>query len=318
MIKTKIRKLILNNLFLREVFFILGKRKVSLKSIDKKIRKLDYDRIISKEHIANLVVSLTSYGERMDELKYTLFSLLNQSILPEIVQVNISENDNEKLPEELRLFQKLGVVFYVCENLRSYTKLIPALEKYPEKVIITCDDDIYYEKKWLERLWNCHVKNPKDVICHRIYNVTDDGNKILSYKKWVHNEKKEGVSNRNFLMGVGGVLYPPYCLYKDVTNKELFKKLSPAADDIWFYFMTVMNETKIRHCDKAYLNLRFVNPYREYGIVEGSTLGQENVGLGKNDIQFKAIMEHYKINEKEYIEYLNSNINFTKIVKFEG
>lgn len=313
-----IKEIVLKNIFLREIFFLLGKRKTSLNKVNNKIIKLSVEKFKKKKHIKGLIVSLTSYGKRIEELKYTIYSLLDQTILPELIQINISEEDKVIISKELKNFEKYGVDFYVCENLRSYTKLIPTLLRFPEKVIVTCDDDIYYERDWLETIWKCHLDNPQDVICHRIYKITDDGEKIFPYEKWIHNAKQEGVSNRNFLMGVGGVLYPPKCLYKDVSNVELFTKLSPLADDIWFYFMTIMNGNEIRHCKKANLNLRFVNPYREYGIVDGVTLGQENVGLGKNDIQFNAIMSYYKINEKEYIEYLNSQKKFTEIVKFEG
>ena len=35
--------------------------------------------------------------------------------------------------------------------------------------------------------------------------------------------------------GVGGVLYPPHSLKADMMDVELFTKLAPSTDDIWFW-----------------------------------------------------------------------------------
>ena len=100
------------------------------------------------------------------------------------------------------------------------------------------------------------------------------------------------------------MLYPPETFHKDVLNEDLYMKLAPYADDIWFYFMVIMNKKTIRQIRNPLTNLRFVNPYREYGISGGATLPQKNVGQNKNDEQFQAILSHYKISEQEFIDYI--------------
>lgn len=35
----------------------------------------------------------------------------------------------------------------------SYKKIIPSLKEYPENIIFTCDDDIFYPKGWLKDLY---------------------------------------------------------------------------------------------------------------------------------------------------------------------
>ena len=49
----------------------------------------------------------------------------------------------------------------------------------------------------------------------------------------------------NFLTGVGGVLYPPNSLHQDILSQEGFSSLCPNADDIWFWAMAVLADTKI-------------------------------------------------------------------------
>lgn len=55
-------------------------------------------------------------------------------------------------------------------------------------------------------------------------------------------------ANSKFLIpiGYGGILYPPKALYKDVIKDDLFLKLSPKADDLWFWFCGILNNTHKR------------------------------------------------------------------------
>ena len=68
--------------------------------------------------------------------------------------------------------------------------------------------------------------------------------------------------------------------------------------------MAYLQGTKITQPNKPHIRFHYVNPYREYGIIEGRTLTQENVGLGKNDEQFKNVLSHYNISEEDFIKRL--------------
>ena len=299
--KITLRKIILKYSITRELFFFVGKRKVNKRKIDKNIKNMKHD---SRAIIDGLIVSLTSYGERINELKYTLYSLVIQTIKPEIIVVNIALKDKMLIADELHKFENYGVLFNYCDDLSSFKKLIPTMKYYPDKVIVTCDDDVFYEKTWLESLWDEHKKHPNMIIAHNIYRITFNNNAIEPYKNWIHSIKTDKVKDSNFFVGCGGVLYPAKCLYKDYARIDLFTKLSPLADDIWFYFMAILNNTRIRQPKKPHLNFRYVNPYREYGIIKGNTLTQENVGLCKNDKQFHDILKYYKIDIYDFIKRL--------------
>ena len=300
--KQDLRLFILKHIITREFFFLIGKRKVNLRKIDKKIKLCDFS--ISNIVIEDCIISLTSYGARISEVKYTLFSLINQSVRPYKIIVNIAENDKELVTQDLISLEKYGVEFNYCEDLRSFKKLIPVMEKYIDKCIITVDDDMYYEVDFLKSLWDKHSQKPNMIVAHNIYEITYTNNKLDVYSKWRHSIITKKISYKNFFVGCGGVLYPPNSLYKDYNCKELFQKLTPIADDIWFYFMAYMNGTKITQPDNPKIKFHYVNPYREYGIIEGKTLTQENVGMGKNDEQFMNVLNYYKISEKEFINNL--------------
>ena len=306
-LRDKIRFIILKNFFLRELFFLCGRRKVSLGRIEKKIKRLKEKDFQKKEVIPKLVVSLTSYGERISELKYVLYSLVSQSIRPEKIIVNIAYSDKQLINSEVRFFEKFGIEFFFCEDIRSYKKLIPTLQRYPDYCIVTADDDLYYKKDWLERLYLTHIQYPNEVCCHLVHEITYKKDMINPYQKWVHNVKGCNDKNIFFPLSGGGCLYPPLSFYQDIQNKNLFLSLSPYADDIWFYFMVILNNRKIRQVKNPYIRFRYVNPYREYRISSNQTLTQKNVTEGMNDVQFRAVLKYYKITEKEFIDYITGD-----------
>ena len=308
MIKKFIRQFILTHSITRELFFFLGKHKVNLPKIDKAIALGKMKP--ANEKAENIIVSLTSYGDRIAELKYTLYSLVIQSVRPEKIVVNIAFKDEKRLNDDIKSFEKYGVEFFLCKDIRSYKKLLPTLQRFPYACIVTADDDLYYEKNWLKGLYEEHKKNPNDVCCHLVYKITPNNNKINAYNYWIHNYRRYSIDRSLFLLGGAGTLYPPNVFHKDINKEELFSTLAPLADDMWFYFMVVLNGGNIRQINNPQINYKFVNPYREYGISAGSTLTQQNVGENKNDEQFRNILSHYGITEKMFIDYIEGKINF--------
>ncbi|MBR7025306.1 MAG: glycosyltransferase [Selenomonadaceae bacterium] len=259
-----------------------------------------------------IIVSLTSYDKRIDYVKYTIYSLLNQTFPPDKLILWLDEDSfpqrEKNLPRDLLELQKFGLTIDWCENLSSYKKLIPALEKYPDAIIVTADDDIFYHPDWLKVLYEEHLKNPDCVIAHRAHRIRlDTRGNLFPYKLWQF-EIKTCITPppkrySNFFTGAGGILYSKKffyersgsfiqkkILYHDVLRRELFMNLSPSADDIWFWAMTVLNGTKIVIPIAAQSKLIYVDIDRELG---NETLGAKNVGEGKNDIQLRQVIEKY-------------------------
>ena len=182
------------------------------------------------------------------------------------------------------------------------------MKRFPNACIITVDDDMFYLKDWLRRLYEDFQEHPDDVCGHIFHKITYANNKINPYHRWIKNYKALSAEKNIIGIGCGGILYPPGIFYKDILNEDLFMSLAPYADDIWFYFMVVLNNKAIRQIQNPLTNLCFINPYREYGITEGTTLMQQNVGENKNDIQFMNVLAHYGISEQKFIDYLDGKI----------
>ena len=302
MTKERIRQFVLDHALTRELFFLFGKRKADLAKIDRALAKGKLE--LAREKAENTIVSLTSYGERIPELKYTLHSLVTQSVRPERIVVNIAFGDEKRLTDEVKAFGRYGVEFFFCEDIRSYKKLLPALRRFPSSSIVTADDDIYYEKDWLKRFCETHREHPGDVLGHLVYKITHGNGKIAPYAAWVHNYRAAPGEKGIFIVGAKGALYPPGVFHPDIRREDLFMRLSPLGDDLWFHFMTVLNGGTIRQVESPLPDSCYVNPYREYGISAGSTLTQQNVGNNRNDTQLRNILRHYGIPEEAFVDCL--------------
>ncbi|WP_455644914.1 glycosyltransferase [Methanosphaera sp.] len=201
------------------------------------------------EHTEKLVISLTTYPKRINNVKYTIYSLLNQTLPADEVVLWLSEkefpNKEENLPEDLKKLQDNGLTIKWTSSTKSYKKLIPALKEYPNDIIITADDDLYYPSDWLETLYKEHPKDKTSIIAHRCKNITLDENTISDYNTWNIIEKATSASYTNFFTTGGGVLFPPNSLDLRVVDEKLCDNLCPYADDIWFWTMALLNHTKI-------------------------------------------------------------------------
>ena len=238
-----------------------------------------------------LIVSLTTFGKRIYEVYLTIESLLQQTLKPNkiILWLSKDEFNEDDIPIILKRQRKRGLEIACCEELRSYNKLIPTLQTYPKATIVTVDDDMIYPFDLLENLYKEHKKNPNTVVCYRYTKLSFDrtGN-IKPYNKWTFdyqgNEKCMNVQPA----GVGGVLYPPDCFHKDVLRVDLFTKLSPTADDVWFRVMTLLNGIP---CKRVRFGIKAIPLHNN----QDSALKYINITKKQNDVQIKNVFRHYKI-----------------------
>ncbi|MCL1973035.1 MAG: glycosyltransferase family 2 protein [Endomicrobia bacterium] len=275
----------------------------------KRLRTINKDLILSKfenmkesgvlpqtqQRTPKLIVSLTSYPERMYDIHYCLYSILSQTVKPDKVILWLAEEQfpakEKDIPKKVIYLKDFGLDIKWTDDLKSYKKLIPALKEHPDDVIVTADDDIFYESEWLEKLYKYY--DGKNILCHRAHKIVFDGNKVAAYRKWKHCiEGTEEASFFNFFVGCGGVLYPPRVLYKDVLKKDLFMQLSPAADDLWFWAMAVLNNTGIKAVNDNIRDMTYINVEREANMNDEQTLHQINYAEG-NDRQITALFKHY-------------------------
>lgn len=211
---------------------------------------------LDKSTKPRFIISLTSYGYRLNSIApLAVASLFRQTVMPDKIVLWLTPN--EKLPRIFNSMVKLGLEIEYCEDLKSYKKLIPALEKYPETVIITVDDDVLYPKDWFKKTLAAHKKDPKIILAHTAREITlNDKKGIVSYWDWPIMNKNKKNTHRILPNGIGGVLYPPHSFVDDVLDRELFTRLAPNADDLWFWAMSELKGTKRALINDGYHNIR--------------------------------------------------------------
>lgn len=197
---------------------------------------------------SSLIVNLTSYPPRYPTLELTLKSLLLQSVRPDKLVLWLYQHDIPRLPATILDLQKYGLTIQSVESdIKSYKKLVPALQTWPEAFHVTADDDIYYRHDWLASLTGHYRGKTDEVLCLRAHYIRLNAHGYpLPYRSWESKTYQTGPDQRLFPTTGSGALFPPGSLHPDATRSDLFLKLSPNADDIWFYWMALLQGSSIR------------------------------------------------------------------------
>ena len=238
-----------------------------------------------------LIVSLTSFPARIKTVSYTIESILLQKKKANMVVLWLGDDKfprkEKDLPKRLLRLTQYGLTIKWCKDIRSYTKLVPALEAFPNDIIVTADDDIWYPPEWLELLYNSYLKEPTLIHAHRVFKVTTKNGSINKYIDWDrHIFAPQEPSYCFHLTGTGGVLYPPHSLYQDICDCEKFFSMAPSVDDIWFWAMAILQHTRVRVVEDNIFDFEGVF------IVNNRSLWSDNI-YDKNDVALKKLMEAY-------------------------
>ncbi len=236
-----------------------------------------------------VTISLTSIPSRLNVVHLTIRSLLAQSRSAERVVLWLHESLLPKLPEKLSML--IGPRFEVLPSKYHFPhrKLIESLRQFPGETIVTADDDVMYPEDWLERLLEEHQKHPCDIVAHECRKISrDTSGQLTEYRLW--SSEAPGQSHVETLaIGYGGVLYPPQALAETVLDIDLFTKLAPRVDDLWFKAMSLINQTATRRTE---------NPRPKPVPVAFSqriALKRNNIRHDANREQWKILAEHFKL-----------------------
>lgn len=132
---------------------------------------IEFKELFPIDLTKKVIVSFTTWEKRISNIPYIFSLLMKQTKIPDKIILNISKeefnNKKELLKDVLRL-EKQNSIFFINwvegENTKVWKKFIPIVEKYPNDLIITIDDDIEYPKDFIEILYNSYLKNPYSPI----------------------------------------------------------------------------------------------------------------------------------------------------------
>ncbi|WP_017242646.1 hypothetical protein [Vibrio breoganii] len=268
------------------------------------LSNLEQSALKSKESIIdvgsnnNIVVSLTTYSKRINQVHLVIESISRQSIRPNkiILWLDKSEFSECTLPVVLKSQESRGLEIRYCDNLKSYKKLIPTLMEFKSSNIITVDDDILYPYFLIEGFVK-DSKNYKDtVLCYRGHGINIQ--ELTTYSKWDLFTNSKSPSRLLFPTGVGGVYYPKGSLHEGVTNYELAKRLAPNGDDIWFKAMSLKNNVNSKIVS---LDFCWENDFFEIEDGKDISLSIKNLQQNENNKQIENVFK-----ELYLIRYLDN------------
>jgi hypothetical protein len=264
-----------------------------------KMKKVKISQLSNSDKNRNdpmIIVSLTTFPARIDSVYLTITTILRQTYLPNKIYLWLAESEFpdgiESLPKSLTALTKYGLEIRFCENIRPHKKYYYSMIDNPDHIVITVDDDVLYPKTLIEDLMRLNSLYPKSICCTRGHTIAVDTRGYLKpYSQWKKNIFFDNESPSYFLCptGVGGVLYPPDTLSKEVFDLDNIYKLCLNADDLWLKVMSLRNNTKV------VLSRNFNYEFLTVNNSQKNGLSESNVRNKKNDIQLNMILSEYPV-----------------------
>jgi len=259
---------------------------LELTSLDLKYSKLCLKQLDRRNRLAKSpavlpggpVVSLTTYGKRVDTVYLTLETIARGSLLPgRLILWMDDEAAYAKRPDTLRRLEARGLEVMLTANYGPHTKYYPYLISTPELDVplVTVDDDTLYPRRWLQSLAESYREEPCLIHCCRAHVVELEGEGFAPYISW-ERCRSTVPSARNFATGVSGVIYPPAFQQKVKDAGLGFAELCPKADDIWLHVQALRAGFKVKQLKTWEQSFPVMPGTQDMGLIQGNVHGSQN------------------------------------------
>lgn len=239
------------------------------------------------------IVSLTTFPARINKVWLAIESILRQKEKPDAVILWLYKGEfkgKASLPKSLLRLEKWVHIEFCDDNLMPHKKYFYTLAKYPKANIITIDDDVIYPSYLIEDLKAYHKKYPASICSTITRTIKVENRTVCPYNEWVETENGINKSHKFLQIGVGGVLYPPNSLHKEVLNKKMIKEKALKADDLWLKVMGIKNGTEV----VSITNFR-QRKFLPIIIDNNPQLMDQNIGAGRNDKILRDLLDYYDL-----------------------
>ncbi len=184
-----------------------------------------------------IVVSLTSFPARIGKVWMVIESILRQSAKAERIVLWLSKeqfpNEYNDLPQVLIDQQNRGLeVVFIDGDIRSHKKYYYAFRNFPDKYILTIDDDLLFPSGFLMENYLMAKNFPNSVIAN--FGSKIKWNKELDCFEDRYERIDCQSTGKNLFFGSGGgTLFPPNKLNRYIEDASIIMDLCPTADDIY-------------------------------------------------------------------------------------
>lgn len=184
-----------------------------------------------------VIVSLTSFPARIAKVWIVIECMLRQTKRPERIILWLSKDQFsgqiDDLPLELTSQIARGLeIRFVDGDIKSHKKYYYVFKEYPNKYILTIDDDLLFPSDFLNGIYETALNNPNSVIAS--FGSKIIWNNTINYFEKKYEKIKPGTTGTDLFFGSGGgTLFPPNRMLKYIDDKDNIMKLCPTADDIY-------------------------------------------------------------------------------------
>lgn len=123
-----------------------------------------------------IIVSCTTWDKRVEYINLTLDSIINQTLKPDSIELNLSEEEFPNKEQDFpKMIQDYLVVHndvvncnWVGKNTRTFKKIIPTLQKYAQEeeyLFLSVDDDCLYRQDYIQLMVSYLKKYNADTFC---------------------------------------------------------------------------------------------------------------------------------------------------------
>lgn len=236
-----------------------------------------------------IVVSLTSFGKRIETTYKAIQSINEGNLKPSLIVVYLPIQDKDKYNTSKITKQSNTIIKWV-EDYKSYKKFIGLID-YPNDIVVIADDDLQYKKYWLEHLVYIYneekTKQDKFIVCHRCQELSS---KDYRYKPFICHNTEHFKKVGRFIFGSGsGVLFAPKTL--DLTYEDIQDGLaiSPHCDETYISALCLKNNVKM-YCTG------FPQPFKMFELPKGVTTLWSTYNCKEKDETFIKVLNHFGIN----------------------
>jgi len=268
-------------------------------------------------------VNITTTSGRLNLCSATVWSLINQSVLPDNINIWISheaylaDQGIQEVPAWIEYFNSFRDIIKVryVKNTGPYRKIIPALRKAnDDDVLIYGDDDVIYDSQWLKTLIDAYNKNKgHHVVAAR---VRKKERNIFGFYKSYHLYSlslKEMDFVKDFIItGVGGCVIAKKNIKSEFLLMDDYLDVAPKTDDLWISKIIELSGTtvtsvpaamdfvqEIKHENDALSHTNVVSNMKNSLLgkmsvkVYNRLLGYFGFSLSNNDICMKKVDSYF-------------------------
>jgi hypothetical protein len=242
--------------------------------------------------MSRIIISLTTYPARIATVNRVIKTLLIQNLKPDkillwLADSQFPEKENE-LPSDLLVLHKFGLEICWCKDIKSHKKYYYAMQNYPEDIIITVDDDIYYQPVMTQLLYDSYLRFPKAISCLRANLITrsSDGG-MAPYEYWDKGYTElVGEPVMDLLaVGMGGVLYPPHIMPVELFDDYAVETVCPCQDDLWLKAMELKAKIPVVLAQQNGVNALYVEDTQKEALF--SSINKQG-----NDAAIKSLCKY--------------------------